>query len=736
MGNLSQEEFLEKMRDPGDDYSAVPFWFFNDAPDEKKIRAQLTDMKEKGVSAFVLHPRIGIPRDIPYLSDRYFDAVSGIVQTAASLDMKVCLYDEGMYPSGSAHGAVVAENPDWAARGICLSDAEGSRPGDETIAVLPDGKYLVYTFTGGTIRGIHFGEDDGENPPPAADLLNPDAVAAFIRLTHDRYYEKLKQYFGSTIFAFFTDEPDPTGRNTEAFRPWARGLEKEITAQGGKLEELEDLFTGQENGTTRIYARLFKKRLRETFYRPLSQWCEEHGIVLMGHPAASDDVDEEFCFQYPGQDLIQRRIEPKKGGITGMESVQAKLAADIARDLGRERSINECFGVCFRKGWPWYMTAEDMKWYTDWLGLRGCSLFVPHAFFYSVRDDATGKRSGERPPDVGPHNIWWPHYRKFAMYFRRLSWLNTGNESAAKIAVLCAGNEVPYEEVAPLYRAQIGFQYLPVRLPEKLHVEDGKLVCRDQAFDAVFDPFDLIHKELQTCELPAGAEQLCVLHTAQEVLQQAKTHPLWRAVETRDRQPQLRAERFVKDGAGCVLLGNDGGQTIRTQLSVPGSAACRFLTAVDLWQGKAWKLSAPDGRAEIVLPPDSTLLLLTGGAPENLPEEVCPDPEELPDWTARFKEEPAEESENRKVYSLCLAPGESKKAVFRLTAEEMCELYADGQLAGVSFWNPHVFDLRDGLSADAPHRLKLIVTGNACNLFTEHRVPYGLGVDNKDGSAL
>ena len=93
MGNLSQEEFLEKMRDPGDDYSAVPFWFFNDAPDEKKIRAQLTDMKEKGVSAFVLHPRIGIPRDIPYLSDRYFDAVSGIVQTAASLDMKVCLYD-------------------------------------------------------------------------------------------------------------------------------------------------------------------------------------------------------------------------------------------------------------------------------------------------------------------------------------------------------------------------------------------------------------------------------------------------------------------------------------------------------------------------------------------------------------------------------------------------------------------------------------------------------------------
>ena len=56
-----------------------------------------------------------------------------------------------------------------------------------------------------------------------------------------------------------------------------------------------------------------------------------------------------------------------------------------------------------------------MKWYIDWLAMRGVNLFVPHAFYYSV----DGDRKGERPPDVGPNNIWWKHYRKISDYTLR-----------------------------------------------------------------------------------------------------------------------------------------------------------------------------------------------------------------------------------------------------------------------------------------------------------------------------
>ena len=106
-----KERILENLLKPEAEFSPIPFWFFNDAFDEERVRTQLEDYKAKGVDGFVLHPRIGVPRELPYLSDAYFQAVRFIVETAAELEMKVVLYDEGMYPSGSAHGMVVESRP-------------------------------------------------------------------------------------------------------------------------------------------------------------------------------------------------------------------------------------------------------------------------------------------------------------------------------------------------------------------------------------------------------------------------------------------------------------------------------------------------------------------------------------------------------------------------------------------------------------------------------------------------
>ena len=68
----------------------------------------------------------------------------------------------------------------------------------------------------------------------------------FLKFTHERYYEVLKEYFGSTIIGFFTDEPSILGRNglgtaEKPFFPWTPGLEEEICSRGGKTEELEAL---------------------------------------------------------------------------------------------------------------------------------------------------------------------------------------------------------------------------------------------------------------------------------------------------------------------------------------------------------------------------------------------------------------------------------------------------------------------------------------------------------------
>lgn len=734
-----REAILRELLHPGQEYTPMPFWFFNDAFDEGRVQSQLEDFVEKGVNGFVLHPRIGVPEEMPYLSEQYFRAVRFIVGAAAKLGMKVALYDEGMYPSGSAHGMVAEANPEYAAKGIILLDAEqaeaklAAERNAQVIARLPDGRRIVYGFTGGTIRGIHFGEDDGEpGAPKAADILNPLAVEEFIRLTHDRYYRELKEYFGDTIIAFFTDEPSALGRGAGRYRPWASGLEKEIEAAGGRIEELEGLFakTGrtvagredieetQDNGTVRLYRKLIKAKLRETFYARLSGWCASHGIGLMGHPAESDDVEEELYFQIPGQDLIMRRVAPETGGLREFDSVQGKLAADIARHLGRRRNANECFGVCCRSRIPWYMTAGDMKWYIDWLGLRGVNLYVPHAFYYSV----AGKRKDERPPDVGPNNIWWKHYKHFSDYMKRLSFLMTDSLNGAEIGVLCDNNCVPYEEIACLYENQVEFNYIPAALLERAQIREGRVWAGDYGYKGILN---LLGQEYRD---RFGDRLGGLLWTVPEEEKRNVTEFLGRVYAKGEHAVRfdipcrnLRAVRLKKGDADMLLLCNEGGEPVSTGVKVPGM---RNPLLVDLWKGRYFSMEDAGEYFWISLQPSETVLVMDGGEgiSEKRESKGAEGPARYPDWTERFAL--VEKKRNQAVYELELSSDNC--TAFMVRGQEMVECFCNEALVDVSFWGMHRFDL-SGFLREGKNQIRLVVTGNAANIYENAGIAFGLG---------
>ena len=94
------------------------------------------------------------------------------------------------------------------------------------------------THSGGHIRGVFPEEESGSvTAPPAADILNPEAVACFLRLTHDRYYEHLSGFFGTTIIALFTDEPGVFGKQPlrpEQPRPFTPGLVEWLRERWGR----------------------------------------------------------------------------------------------------------------------------------------------------------------------------------------------------------------------------------------------------------------------------------------------------------------------------------------------------------------------------------------------------------------------------------------------------------------------------------------------------------------------
>ncbi len=724
---------------PADEFSPIPFWFWNDELTEEEISRQIHDFREHGVAGFVIHPRKGMPRTIEYLSDRFMHFVRFAVEEAEMLGMEVILYDEAMYPSGSAHGLVVKENPAWASRCLVMETAsESVAKEDGLIAVcaahvqdgqaaaiellqpeggvyhLPeDGRSLLcfrVGFSGGAIRGIHEDEDDGEPFAPAsADLLNPKAVQAFIRLTHERYYEVLKEHFGQTVIAMFTDEPDIVGRGAKrGCLAWTDDFLPEF----GDPADLPALFLdmGDETEAVRLrYRRAVSRRMSRTYYQPLADWCQKHHIALTGHPAKGYDIGLLRDFQLPGQDVVWRYVGPGNG-IDGPESVLAKCASDAARHAGKWRNLNECFGCCGPNGLQWAFAADDMKWYMDYLFVRGVNLLCPHAFFYSMRDD----RGSERPPDVGPNNLWWPMYDQIALYMRRLSWLMTDSVNQARVAVLCDEDSMPWESVKPLYENQIEFNYLELSRVPECALADGALCIQHQRYTHV------VAGEADVAALP---RDLVITPAA----------------------PGLRMSHVVKDGIDFYLLVNEGEEAICGAVTVAAKGKAEWWNA---WTGEMTAaFSDEQGAYPLRLQRrESMILCINPAQPAQAVQEpvegewrltplsncrwgltrmadgesVCliadengclPGFETLDGWQS-YSGWVAYETEVEVPTGVRLDLGE---------AHELVRVIANGREIGHKLWSPYEFDLPVGTL-----RLRIEVCNTLCNRLEGVALPSGL----------
>jgi hypothetical protein len=470
---IKAQELPKDFIDPPREFSVMPFWFWNDTLKDEEIIRQIADMEAHGVYGFVIHPRIGLPEDIIWLSDKMIHAMAIAIREAEKRNMYVVLYDEGMYPSGSSGGQVVARNPAHAARGLAKIDLkQGEEPklaeGTKLVSVLdrPSGGRIaiIEQPSGGVIRGLHYlneGEQRlREESPPAGDILNPDAVTSFIELVYDRYATEFGKYFGKTVLGIFTDEPSPLGRGgSRGVVPGNASLLPQVNRILGYdiTPFLADLWYTDNPDSRKHrsdYNRAINMCLEENYYKRLGTWCAEHGIALMGHPAGSMDIGTERYFQIPGQDLVWRYVEPGPKALEGQHSTMAKCASSSMLHLGYRRNSNELYGAYGHN-----FTYDEMLWLANWCFVRGQNFLIPHAFYYSIR----GPRFDERPPDVGPNAAWWKDYKTFADACRRMSWLNTDSKQVCDIAILCDATFLPDASAKILYQNQKDFNYLETR---------------------------------------------------------------------------------------------------------------------------------------------------------------------------------------------------------------------------------------------------------------------------------
>jgi hypothetical protein len=470
---LEAQDVRNEFLNPPREFSLMPFWFWNDTLKDSEIVRQIADFEAHGVYGFVIHPRIGLPDNVKWLSSEMIHSMNVAIGEASKRKMYVILYDEGMYPSGSSSGQVVARNPDHAARGLAKIDLkqgenlqlpEGThlitiidRPGEQRVAI-------VDQPSGGNIRGLHYiGEGMSqlkEESPPAGDILNPDAVTSFMELVYDRYAKEFGKYFGTTVLGIFTDEPSPLGRSSvRGVLPGNAAILPQIKKILGYdiTPFLADLWYNDNPDPKKHqgdYNSAINICLEENYYKRLGNWCKAHGISLMGHPASSMDIGAERYFQIPGQDLVWRYVEPGEKALSGQHSTMAKCASSAMLHLGFRRNSNELYGAYGHN-----LTFDEMEWLANWCFVRGQNFLIPHAFYYSIR----GPRFDERPPDVGPNASWWNNYKPYADACRRLSWINTDSRQVCEVAILGEATWLPDKAAKICFQGQRDFNYLEIR---------------------------------------------------------------------------------------------------------------------------------------------------------------------------------------------------------------------------------------------------------------------------------
>ena len=200
-----------------------------------------------------------------------------------------------------------------------------------------------------------------------------------------------------------------------------------------------------------------------------------------------------------------------------------------------------------------------MRWYLNWLFVRGVNLIYPHAFYYSIRED----RGDERPPEVGLNNPFWPEYHKMSDFIKRMCYLNTDSVNCAQVAILCGADTLSWKIAKPLFTNQIEFNYLEAELLSECRTSDGKihiasqeysvLITEPEEYKALCESDKSLLKEFEQ----SGGKLLIGGGNDRELLQFV-LNSIHRELTFSGDTYDLRCSHIVKDGKNLLILANEG----------------------------------------------------------------------------------------------------------------------------------------------------------------------------------
>ena len=424
---------IKEFENPSNCYRPIPFWSWNDELEPEELRYQIGEMKEAGLGGYFMHARSGLKT--PYLSEEWFASIKAGIEAGKEFGMDAWTYDEEGWPSGFAGGLVPAMSPDYHAKFMTLEEYQEASEVDQ------DKMIALYTYQ--KDKGIYHRVPKGSPLSLASgevllairrhtnefyvDTLNKRAIEAFLQVTHEEYYKRFGEEFGTAMHGFFTDEPR-LACNHFGELAWSNDLPEHFIKLHSYdiLEHLPALFYDTVDNEKYRYDfwATVSDMFAQNYMRTIYDWCEAHNCKSTGHIMMEESIFSQMTstagvmpfYEYlhiPGIDWLRRMIS---------SPVIGKQVGSVACQLGKKQVLTESFALC-----GWDVSFEELKWIAEWQFVNGVNQICQHLQAYTIK----GSRKRDYPPSLFTQQTWWKEYRKFNDYLGRLcAALSEGDQTA------------------------------------------------------------------------------------------------------------------------------------------------------------------------------------------------------------------------------------------------------------------------------------------------------------------
>ena len=606
-----------------------PLQIVHGVPAPQANDAGITAFKDLGLGGIVCNVDFN-----QYLaSEAHWETLEQVVEACRKAGLVVWIYDEDGYPSAAAGGLVLRQNPAYEALALTY---DPSRP--EPFSLRP-----AYEYT------------HASNNYYAArrypNLIDEQAIHCFIEVTHQAYWNRLKDYFGTTIQAFFTDEPslmavnigplpddvrtkvrvaDPLDPNVKPLPsvPWVRDLPMQYRRRYGEdiTGTRRSLFAGTSEADRQVrrqFWSLIADLTADRYFGQIARWTHAHGVASSGHslweetplhhvPLEGNALKALKQMDIPGLDLLSS--DPQAVIYSGW--MTAVLPASAAILNGGRRVMTEVSDFSQTMAGQGPASLENMQATAAWQAAFGVTEFTLY-YGYRQREAADYRRYCEyvgrlnailREAQFAPHVLlYYPIYDLWPEYLPVAEKLTQDSQSAKLREIVSSFLELGQR----MTRRQVPFALVDHESLAGAEVRDGSLCIAGHSFDALVLPAGVelpLSVASVTERFKANGGKVFSDETAKaqidfDVL--AAVSPVGRLAVPNDR---IAIGHFLREGRKILLVVNVAAEPYAGEIAL-GSNTQWLVAHPD--SGQLEQLTRnPSGQATLAIPPRGAVLLI------------------------------------------------------------------------------------------------------------------------------